>query len=88
MSNIILTNIDDLADKDLKDDQYDNSLEIQSSIDDRIYFKFNSVNLVIGKRGSGKTYTVMREILKLAYLMEKNDAKKRRKSISTLFYVL
>ena len=74
MSNIILANIDDLADKDLKDDQYDNSLEIQSSIDDRIYFKFNSVNLVIGKRGSGKTYTVMREILKLAYLMKQYDA--------------
>ena len=40
--------------------------EIQSKIDDNIYFRYNSVNLVIGKRGSGKTYTTLREILKLA----------------------
>ena len=30
-----------------------------------IYFKYNSVNLVVGKRGSGKTYTTLREIFKL-----------------------
>ena len=40
--------------------------EIQSKIDENIYFRYNSVNLVIGKRGSGKTYTTLREILKLA----------------------
>ena len=31
--------------------------EIQSKIDEQIFFRYNSVNLVIGKRGSGKTYT-------------------------------
>ena len=39
--------------------------EVQSKIDDEIFFRYNSVNLVIGKRGSGKTYTTLREILKL-----------------------
>ena len=39
--------------------------EVQSRINDEIYFRYNSVNLVIGKRGSGKTYTTLREILKL-----------------------
>ena len=42
--------------------------EIQSEINPDIYFKYNSVNLVIGKRGSGKTYTVGREVLKLCLL--------------------
>ena len=39
--------------------------EVQEIIDDEIFFRYNSVNLVIGKRGSGKTYTTLREILKL-----------------------
>ena len=34
--------------------------EMQNEIDDEILFKFNSVNLIIGKRGSGKTHMVMR----------------------------
>ena len=42
--------------------------ETQSEIHPEIYFRFNSVNLVIGKRGSGKTFTTMRELLKLALL--------------------
>ena len=42
--------------------------EIQSKIDEQIFFRYNSVNLVIGKRGSGKTYTTLREILKLPLL--------------------
>ena len=38
-----------------------------------IYFKLNSVNLVIGKRGSGKTYTTLREILKLPLLLGEDN---------------
>ena len=34
-----------------------------------IYFRLNSVNLVIGKRGSGKTYTTLREIAKLPMVL-------------------
>ena len=62
--------INDIADAELKADDYEIGEEIQSDIDDDIYFKYNSVNLVIGKRGSGKTYMVMRECLKLAHLMD------------------
>ena len=64
------TNINKLADDDLNSKEYNIRAEIQSEIHKDIYFKYNSVNLVIGKRGSGKTYMVMREMLKLAYLME------------------
>ena len=39
--------------------------EVQSQIDPDIYFRYNSVNIVIGHRGSGKTYSTLREILKL-----------------------
>ena len=42
--------------------------EMQNEIDDEILFKFNSVNLIIGKRGSGKTHMVMREALKIALM--------------------
>ena len=69
----------DIANDDTCDDQDLNSIidnmikqreldpqEIQSKIDKNIYFRYNSVNLVIGKRGSGKTYTTLREILKLS----------------------
>ena len=62
--------IDKLADNDINNNEYDASEEIQSGIDNDLYFKYNSVNLVIGKRGSGKTYMVMREMLKLAHQMK------------------
>ena len=39
--------------------------EMVADIHPDIYFKYNSVNLVVGGRGSGKTYTTLREILKL-----------------------
>ena len=42
--------------------------EMQNGINDEILFKFNSVNLIIGKRGSGKTHMVMREALKIALI--------------------
>jgi hypothetical protein len=47
-----------------KDDQ------IQSLIDPDIYFKRNSINLLISRRGVGKTYTVMTELIKLSQLPE------------------
>ena len=70
MADIQPNDINGLADYDLKNAEYEIGDEIQSDIDNDIYFKHNSVNLVIGKRGSGKTYMVMREVLKVAYLME------------------
>ena len=38
---------------------------LQNLISPHIYFRYNSVNIIIGRRGSGKTYTTLREILKL-----------------------
>ena len=57
--------LDSMIDSMIEQREFDPQ-EIQSKIDDNIYFRYNSVNLVIGKRGSGKTYTTLREILKLA----------------------
>ena len=42
--------------------------EIQTEIDPNVYFNRNSVNLLVGKKGSGKTYNVFREVLKLNYI--------------------
>lgn len=44
------------------------SHEIQTTIHDELNFKRNSVNLLIGRRGSGKTYNVFREIIKLNFV--------------------
>ena len=42
--------------------------ELQTEIDPSLRFRRNSVNILIGKRGSGKTYNVFRELLKLKYI--------------------
>ena len=42
--------------------------ELISEIDENVFFRKNSVNLVCGARGSGKTHCVMREILKCLML--------------------
>ena len=39
--------------------------EMQSVIHTELNFRRNSLNLLIGKRGSGKIYNVFREIIKL-----------------------
>jgi hypothetical protein len=57
--------IDEIIDKTKID-------EIQSCISSNICFRYNSVNVVIGKRGSGKTHFVLREILKLLLYPEAN----------------
>ena len=45
-------------DKDLTHD-------LQTEINPEVFFRRNSVNLLVGKKGSGKTYNVFRELLKL-----------------------
>ena len=42
--------------------------ELQTEIDPNVYFKRNSVNLLVGKKGSGKTYNALREVLKLKFI--------------------
>ena len=44
--------------------------ELQSLIAPDVFFRKNSINLLIGKRGSGKTYNVFREMLKLNFIKE------------------
>ena len=45
--------------------------ELQSTIAPDVFFKRCSVNLLIGKRGSGKTYNVFRELIKLNWVPER-----------------
>ena len=42
--------------------------ELQTQIHSEVFFRRNSVNLLIGKKGSGKTYNVFRELIKLRYV--------------------
>jgi predicted AAA+ superfamily ATPase len=46
--------------------------EVQGRIAKDIFFRFNSVNVIIGQRGSGKTHFVLREVLKLLQYPEAN----------------
>jgi hypothetical protein len=48
----------------------DKENQLQSLIDPEIYFKRNSINVLISRRGVGKTYTVMTELIKLSQLPE------------------
>ena len=62
-----MDDLDDIVD-DLIDHKAASPDEVQSEIDRQVFFRRNSVNLVVGKRGSGKTYYVLRELLKLPVL--------------------
>ena len=42
--------------------------DLQTEIHPELFFRRNSVNLLIGKKGSGKTYNVFREVLKLKFI--------------------
>jgi hypothetical protein len=46
----------------------DKTQQVQSTIHKDIIFKRNSINLLISRRGVGKTFTVMRELIKLSEL--------------------
>jgi hypothetical protein len=46
----------------------DKSEQVQSLINTDIYFKRNSINLLVSRRGVGKTFTVMTELIKLSHL--------------------
>jgi hypothetical protein len=51
---------------------------VQGRIAKNIFFRYNSVNVLIGQRGSGKTHFVLREVLKLLQYPDAN--------YSTFFY--
>jgi hypothetical protein len=49
----------------------DKNEQLQSIIDPDLNFRRNSINLYIGRRGSGKTFNVLRELIKLSLLRDK-----------------
>jgi hypothetical protein len=49
----------------------DKSEQVQSEIDSELNFRRNSVNLYVGRRASGKTFNVLRELIKLSQLPDK-----------------
>ena len=42
--------------------------ETQTIINDHLLFRRNSVNLLFGRKGTGKTYNVFREMIKLSHI--------------------
>ncbi len=56
--------------------------ETQSSIHPQIRFKRNSINILIGRTASGKTYSILREISKISLL--KKEAKEKNIDVPTL----
>jgi hypothetical protein len=60
--------VDGLIYEKLLDNPDDNHL--QTEIHPEINFKFNSINLLISRRGVGKTFTVMTELIKLSQLQD------------------
>ena len=63
MSNNIVNKTLELL-SDLAKDR-DLTHDLQTEINPEVFFRRNSVNLLVGKKGSGKTYNVFRELLKL-----------------------
>jgi hypothetical protein len=65
--------LDYLADWELGmiDENDDNSDELQTRLNENLRFTLNSINIIIGRTGSGKTRTVIKEIMKLEYLPPK-----------------
>jgi hypothetical protein len=54
-----------------KIDGIDKSQQLQSIIHPEIHFRYNSINLLISRRGVGKTFAVIKEIIKLSQLEDK-----------------
>ena len=52
-------------------DGVDKDEQLQSAIDPEPLFRRNSINLYIGRRCSGKTFKVLRELIKLSQLPNK-----------------
>jgi hypothetical protein len=54
----------------------DTSKRLQSKIHPEILFRYNSINLLISRRGAGKTFTVTKELIKLSQLPNCADLSK------------
>ena len=58
--------VNKLISKTLKN--IDKTQQLQTQIHTEINFRYNSINLLISRRGVGKTFSVLREIIKLSQL--------------------
>jgi hypothetical protein len=54
--------------KALRNASEDKSQQLQTNIHAELLFKFNSINLLVARRGVGKTFNVMKELIKLSQL--------------------
>jgi hypothetical protein len=58
----------------------DKSQQLQSEIHLEIHFKYNSINLLISRRGVGKIFSVLKKLIKLSQLPDRGE-------YSTFLYV-
>jgi len=65
--------ITQIANHQLKALSKDTTEELQTTIHPELNFRRNSVNLLIGRRGSGKTYNVFREMIKLGHIPDRGN---------------
>ncbi|MDR2407135.1 MAG: hypothetical protein LBE13_03355 [Bacteroidales bacterium] len=68
-----MTSIERKADKLIKKvlSKCNNEQTLQTTIHPEISFKYNSINLLVARRGVGKTFSVMKELIKLSQLPNK-----------------
>jgi hypothetical protein len=62
----LTSRVDKLINKTLKN--IDKSKQLQTTIHPEIHFRYNSINLLISRRVVGKTFTVMKELIKISQL--------------------
>jgi hypothetical protein len=69
-SNTLTGLTNNLIRKNIRNDEGGSrsKLQIQSQIHPEILFRYNTINLLISRRGVGKTFTVMKELIKLSQL--------------------
>jgi hypothetical protein len=64
---IDIDDIDDLAEEAMEDNKGRLAREQMSKIDPRLHTYYNSVNILCGRQGQGKTYTAIKEIAKITH---------------------
>ena len=65
--------VDGILNNELNKNDGKNSDKMICEISEDINFKFNSFNVCIGKQGTGKTTSVLKELIKLSLLYTKNQ---------------
>jgi hypothetical protein len=60
--------VDGLIESAMENAQSSKSQQLQSVIHPELSFRYNSINLLVARRGAGKTFRVLKEIIKLSQL--------------------